>query len=132
MKNPRVTKKEAGLIKGALRRVFSRSDLRKAALDSTRLTYEYSDPNHKRVKKWSECFNCDMIVPTYTIDVDHTFPIVPVDKESFDLSPNELVDAMWCDPNNLRPFCKTCHTEKTQAENKLRRENRKKRKEANK
>lgn len=124
MKNSRITAKERGLLKGAIRRVFSRSDLRKQAVEENRVNY--SDPNRPRVKKWSVCHQCDKFIPTYLIEIDHRVPIIPVDKSLEDMSWDDLVDRIWCDSDNLNTLCKDCHKVKTKAENKERRAYKKK------
>ena len=118
MKNPRVTQKEKGLIKGALRRVFSRSDLRKAILEAS--IEMYSDPTRARVKKWSRCNACKLLHPTYTCEVDHISPVVKFDEKSVELDANTLVDRIWCEENNLQVLCSPCHDEKTAQESRER------------
>lgn len=118
--NDRVTKKERGLIKGALRRVFSRSELRKEAIDKASIIYV--DPTGKtRTKKWCECSICKKPTPQWKIDIDHVFPVVPINKASADMSADELVNGLWCSPNNLVAMCEACHNGKTKAENAERR-----------
>lgn len=118
MKNPRITQKEKGLIKGALRRVFSRSELRKKILEASIVMY--SDPTRLRVKKWSKCANCNLLHPTYQMEVDHKSPVVKFDEKSIDLDANTLVDRIWCEERNLQVLCDSCHNIKTAAERKLR------------
>lgn len=118
MKNPRISAKERGLLKGALRRVFSRSDLRKQALESSRI--EHIDASRPRVTKWSKCSSCQIPTPTYLLEIDHIQPIVPVDKSLESMDWNELVDKIWCEPENLKAVCKECHRSKTKSETKER------------
>lgn len=113
-----ITKKERGLIKGGIRRVFSRSELRKSVIDGSRRNY--TDGTRPRVKKWSECPNCDKFIPTYLMEVDHIMPIVPLDRSLEDMSWDEIVNRIWCDPGNLKAVCKDCHKVKTKAETKER------------
>ncbi len=113
-----ITNKEKGLLKGALRRVFSRSELRQRILAKSRI--EHSDITRPRVKNWSWCQECGHIVPTHTIDIDHINPVVPVNKKALDMTPNELVAAIWCDENNLQHLCSPCHDEKSSVERKQR------------
>lgn len=124
--NKNITKKELGLIKGALRRVFSRSDLRRAAILQARIG-DYHDPLRPRVTKWSKCYVCKRISPEYLMDCDHKEPIIPltetletlVEKFGWD----SMVNNIWCDISNLGAICKDCHTQKTKQENKVRRAN---------
>lgn len=124
--NPRITKKERGLIKGGIRRAFSRSELRQKAIAESRV--DHYDPTRPRVKKWSRCSKCQKLVPTYQVELDHKDPIIPVDKSFEDMSLDEVVDRTWCDERLLQPMCPECHELKTQAENKIRRENKKNKK----
>ena len=119
-KNPRITAKERGLIKGALRRVFSRSDLRKQALDASRVTH--TDPSRPRVTKWSKCPNCEKFIPTYLMEVDHLLPVIPIDSSVQEIALDVLIDNIWCISDNLVAICKDCHKLKSKAENKLRRQ----------
>lgn len=125
MRNPNMTVKERNLLKGAIRRVFSRSDLRRAVIASARVE-GYHDPNRPRVKKWSRCTACQQMSPEYLMDCDHIDPIVPINQALEDMSWDTVVDRAWCARNNLQPVCKPCHKEKTKAEGKLRREAKKK------
>lgn len=115
MKNPS-NKKEQGLIKGALRRVFSRSELRRKILDKS-LVKDYSDPSRKRVTRWSKCPECKKMTPTYLMEVDHIENLIPLDKTLQDMEWTEVVDRLWCDERNLKAICEVCHDRKTKAEN---------------
>ena len=119
MSNPRITLKERGLIKGALRRVFSRSELRKQALAKSLVTHH--DPKRKRVTKWSKCPVCEQFVPTYLLEVDHILPVIPVDSSLAEMAWDVLVDNIWCVVDNLVAICKDCHKAKTKFEQKARR-----------
>lgn len=117
--NPRITKKEQGLLKGAIRRVFSRSELRKFAILTSII--EYIDPKRPRVKKWSMCTECKQPTPTYLMQVDHIDPIIPISKSLDTMSWDDVIDRTWCEQKGLNPLCKPCHSKKTKEENKLRR-----------
>jgi 5-methylcytosine-specific restriction endonuclease McrA len=122
LKNPN-NPKERNLLKGAIRRLFSRSETRKAALAKSAV--DYSDNLRPRVKKWSQCPECLNFTPTYLMEVDHVFPIIAVHETLDVLSWDQVVDRIFCDPNNLRALCKGCHKIKTKAENAERRKYRK-------
>lgn len=111
--------KERNLVKGAIRRVFSRSDLRSAALLKTRI--EHSDPLRPRVTKWNWCTDCGLIEASYLFEIDHEIPIVPIEGSLEEMSWDAVVERVWCDLDNLKPKCTPCHSEKTKAENKERR-----------
>jgi 5-methylcytosine-specific restriction endonuclease McrA len=116
----RFSPKERNLFKGALRRLFSRSDLRRNALKKVILE-NYFDPNRPRAMRWGYCMECGLITPAYLLEVDHVEPIIRVDESLEDLTIETLVDRIWCNEDNLMPLCKPCHKEKTKAEAKLRR-----------
>ncbi len=119
MKNPRITHKEKGLIKGALRRVFSRSELRRAVIDAS--VVQHTDPSRKRVKTWCRCNMCKELHPKSYMECDHITPVVGFGEASVDLDANTLVDRLWCEENNLQAVCDACHDKKSKEENKMRR-----------
>lgn len=116
--------KERGLIKGAIRRVFSRSELRREVIALSRI--DYTDPERPRVTKWSRCSECLKPIPTYLLECDHIEPLVPLDKKLEDMTWDEVVERAWCDIANLRPVCKPCHKLKSKLENAERRRRNKK------
>ncbi len=118
MQNP-PNKKEKQLVKGAIRRVFSRSELRKLVMEQSKITY--TDPNRPRVKKWSKCPECKQLTPTYLMEVDHILPVVGLSEKLEDLSWDTLIDRVWCSIDNLKAICKVCHKIKSKAEQKERR-----------
>lgn len=118
MKKP-TNPKERNLIKGAIRRVFSRSDLRREALQ--RASIVHSDPLRPRVTKWVFCANCGVIFPSYLAQVDHILPLVPVNRTLNEMSWDEVVDRAWCDVDNLAVLDKDCHKLKSKEENQERR-----------
>lgn len=112
--------KERNLLKGAIRRVFSRSELRRKVLDASVIN-SYSDPTRPRVTKWCKCSGCGKMEPKYLMQVDHTEPLIPVNKSLEEMSWDEVINNTWCAEANLKPICKPCHKLKTKAENKERR-----------
>ena|ERR1700677_28804 len=126
MNNSRMTKKEMGLLKGAIRRVFSRSELRKKVLDTVKI--EHSDPDRPRVRKWSRCPECKQPTASYQMQLDHTIPVIYIGETLQDLSWNVLIDErIWCEESNLRPLCLTCHKLKSKLEGVQRRKAKKER-----
>lgn len=121
--NKRITPKERGLLKGAIRRVFSRSDIRRHVLEMAKIIHV--DPTRPRVKKWGKCEDCKLPTPLYLMQIDHREPIVPVDATLEDMSWDTVINRTWCDKNGLAPVCKNCHTVKTKQENAIRRKNKK-------
>lgn len=118
MKNPRITKKEQGLLKGALRRVFSRSELRNTVVNASLI--EHSDPKRPRVKKWCRCALCKLPEARSYVAVDHIAPVIPLHRSFEEMSLDEVVDRLWCLLDNLQVLCETCHDDKTAEERKLR------------
>lgn len=113
-------KKEQGLVKGALRRVFSRSELRKEVIEEA--TIKHHDPERPRVTKWVFCNECGLIFPKYLAQVDHVTPLIPLEQTLEELTWDEVIDRLWCDKSNLAVVDKDCHSIKSKEENKKRRE----------
>lgn len=122
--NPRITSKERGLLKGAIRRVFSRSDLRREAWN--RVIIEHSDEKRPRVKRWGYCQSCGEVVPAYTLKIDHIDPVIPTGQSFEEIGLDKTVDRMWCTVDNLQALCDTCHDSKTAIERKHRKRSNKK------
>ncbi len=120
-RNPRITAKERGLLKGAFRRVFGRSELRRKIIDNNIIT-GYSNPKRKQVKFWVKCAECGEPEAKSNVQVDHIEPVVPIDSSFDQMSLDELADRMWCKESLLQLLCKPCHKVKTKAENKERRQ----------
>lgn len=112
--------KERNLVKGAIRRVFSRSELRREVLAAAIMDLP-KDPNRPRVTKWALCSICRKIEAAYMMEVDHIHPVVPLDKSLEELSWDILIERLWCNPMDLQVVCKECHKAKSKAENKERR-----------
>lgn len=116
--NPRITPKDRGLIKGAMRRAFARSELHEAVI--TRITVDHSDPRNPRCKNWGYCELCGVVQPRWKIQVDHIQPVVPIDSHFEYMSLDEAANRMWCDPGNLQGICEPCHDVKTASEKEAR------------
>lgn len=110
--------KERNLVKGAIRRIFSRSELRKQALAKNLILHKSEE--RPRVSKWAFCDNCGIIEAAYAMEVDHKLPVVPVDTPFENMGWDEFIERLWCDIDNLQVLCETCHDVKSSAENKLR------------
>lgn len=120
MRNARITKKEQGLIKGCIRRVFGRSELRRSVIESFIVT-DYSDSKRKKVKYWIKCADCGEMEAKSNIQLDHLAPVIPLNRSFEEMTLDEVVDRQWCEASNLQPLCHTCHRKKTGLENKERR-----------
>jgi 5-methylcytosine-specific restriction endonuclease McrA len=125
-KNPRITDKDLNLIKGGLRRVFSRSELRRSVLNSAKI--DHWDGSRPRVRTWYKCELCGHRDNANNVQVDHIEPVVPLDRSLQNLDWEELINRLWCDPSNLQILCLTCHKEKSKIENKERRKLKKEKK----
>ena len=121
MNNPRITKRDRGLIKGALRRVFSRSELRNKVITASLV--EHSDPSRPRVKKWGLCAGCNKPEARSYLIVDHISPLIPIGSSFEEMSLDVVVDRLWCVENNLQVLCISCHDEKNKQERKARKKN---------
>lgn len=119
MKNPHLSNKDRNLIKGAIRRVFSRSELRRSILNSVKVPNHF-DPTRPRVKTWYKCSSCQSLHPQHSMQIDHVVPVVGINENASDMNLDTLVDRLWCDPSNLAALCVFCHRIKSAAENKLR------------
>jgi 5-methylcytosine-specific restriction endonuclease McrA len=122
LKKPDIAK-ERGLVKGAMRRIFSRSELRRKVLQKNSI--EHHDENRPRVKKWSWCQNCGQVFPQYLAQVDHREPLVPIGTRLEDMSWDTVVERLWCSESNLQVLCVQCHDEKSSVERKLRKASKK-------
>lgn len=123
MNNPRISVKELNLIKGAIRRVFSRSELRREAVKKAIVSH--SDPKRKRVKTWCKCPDCGKFEAISGMQVDHIIPLIEVSKTLTDYTWDDIVNRLWCDPQNLVAKCISCHKFKSLEENRQRRAHKK-------
>lgn len=112
MKN--CTPKDRNDIKGAIRRVFSRSELRNSIIDAA--IVEHSDPARPKVKKWCLCNVCKKPEAKSYMEVDHILPVIPVDSSFEALGADATIDRIWCEKNNLQAICPACHLLKTNEE----------------
>lgn len=120
--NPRMTKRELGLLKGAINRVFPRSELYRQAMDKLRTLTHYVDPKRPRVKTWKFCPTCNTPQAKSDFQVDHISPRVPIGQSFDQMTLDEYIDRTWCDLSNLQPCCKSCHKLKSKAEMKERKQ----------
>lgn len=112
--NPRLTAKDRGLIKGAVRRAFARSELYRQAVALHRVDHE--DAARPRVKKWYKCKACGQPECLGKMQLDHILPVVPLNKRFEDISLDELVERTWCDLSNLQLLDLICHAKKSMIE----------------
>lgn len=124
--NPRITKKDKELLKGAARRVFGRSELRKGLIDRA-IVKGYKDPKRKAVKFWVQCTECKKMEAKSNVQLDHRDPVIPVTSSLEEMEIAEVIDRIWCDESNLDILCLKCHRSKTKMENAERRRTKKER-----
>lgn len=106
-------------ILSAIKRCFSRSPIRREALNKAKHPTEKGPKGGVRYT----CKECGVNFSQQASQVDHIEPIVPVDMSARDMSWDEIVDRIYCDPENFQVLCRACHTVKSKAENKQRRKN---------
>lgn len=121
--NEGLTAKDRGLIKGAVRRAFARSELRRSVLADAKV--EHSDPTRPRVKTWYKCEECNGRFAQHQLEIDHVSPVVPVDKTLAEMSWDDLINRTWCDKMGLQVLCEECHDKKSADERKQRKEHKK-------
>lgn len=110
---------EFSAIFGALRRCWASHPRRKAILAAA----VHPDIVGPRGGKRIICQECGGDFGQGNIAVDHIEPVVPIGTDRRSMSWDEVVDRMMhCPDSNLQPICKDCHSIKTKAENKERRE----------
>lgn len=115
--NPRITNRDWGNIKGAMRRAFSRSELHKAVLE--RVTIEHSDPRNPRCTKWGYCELCGWVQPRWKLSVDHVEPVVALNSTFKDQGLDLTANRMWCELEKLQALCDPCHDQKTASEKEI-------------
>ncbi len=103
---------------GALRKCWRWTKERREVLNDSKVT--------GKVDKF-RCSECNKTRERKFVHVDHVFPVVDPLKgfEGFDT----YISRLYCDKTGLQILCSSCHSAKTKAENKLRRETKKKLKE---
>lgn len=105
---------EKNAIKGALRRLFTRStickEVRESAIHPTR--------KGPRGGKMYICKKCGGVYPAKSIQVDHIRPVIKPKETIHDLDYNTLVKRIFCSKRNLQVLCKDCHKTKTTKERK--------------
>lgn len=114
-------------IRSAIRRVFSRSPLAIETLEKARRERPwYKKDGTQAVKPRVEflCSSCNEWFMRKDIQVDHDVPVIDPVKgfEGWEI----FVERLFCDPNNLKTLCLSCHKNKTDEEKRVRAINRKK------
>jgi 5-methylcytosine-specific restriction endonuclease McrA len=126
--NPRITARDRNGLKGAIRRVFSRSELRKQVIEAS-IIPNHVDASRPRVKTWCRCTLCKTPTPKSYMVVDHITPVVKIGDSFEAMGADALINNIWCDPVNLQAICDDpCHLAKSKLEAKERREYKKRNK----
>jgi|ERR1700677_524869 len=105
------------VLRGAIRRAFSRSPLLKEILNESRREvprYKMDGTRYKVDSVQRQCQVCNEWVGASHIAVDHIIPVIPIDGTFVDW--NTFVDRVWCGCENLQRICDTCHQIKTNKE----------------
>jgi 5-methylcytosine-specific restriction endonuclease McrA len=108
---------EDAAIRGALRRVFSRSPVIREVLTRVRREIPRYNKDGSRAKKDAVqylCNVCNEYVGSTKIAVDHISPVVSVEDGFIDL--NTFRERLFCNASNLQVICDECHNAKTQEE----------------
>ncbi|RLG16538.1 hypothetical protein DRN69_00600 [Candidatus Pacearchaeota archaeon] len=108
-------------IKGALRRLFSRSPVKNEVLN------EAVHPTKKGIRGGKQyiCNICKNTFPLKDVQVDHKKPVIKASENINDIDYNTLVDRIFCKKSNLQVICKICHKKKSAKERRKRLKKRK-------
>ncbi len=130
-----LTPDERRALKGAIRRAFRQSPRMRDVLNKARVELPPAPKKDglpgKRNQVRFICALCKDLYPGKFVQVDHVDPAVPLGVKEEDMTPNDLVSGIFCDPSNLQVLCSTpikslpkgsrsCHAKKTNKENFIR------------
>lgn len=104
-------------IRGALRRVFSRSPIIREVMFKVRREVPKYNKDGSRAKKDAvqyRCNVCTTYVGSTKVAVDHITPVISVNDGFVDF--NTFIERLFCDVSNLQVICDTCHNLKTNSE----------------
>lgn len=113
---PKTWNQEAA-IRGALRRVFSRSPVIREVMFKVRREVPKYNKDGSRAKKNAvqyQCNVCTTFVGSTYASVDHIIPVVSVSDGFVDY--HTFISRLFCDISNLQVICDACHQIKTQTE----------------
>jgi 5-methylcytosine-specific restriction endonuclease McrA len=105
-------------IRGAIRRIFSRSPVKIEVLKKVRREVPRYNKDGSRSKKDAvqyQCAVCKNWVGSTKVEVDHIIPVIEVNEKGF-VDWNMFVDRLFCGPENLQVICDPCHDKKTHEE----------------
>ena len=108
---------EDGALRGAWRRLFSRSPVYKEVLMAGRREvprYNKDGSRHKVDSVQYSCQVCNQWVAAKFIEVDHIIPVIDIDDVSGKVKDwNVYKKRLFCEKNNLQRICDPCHDIKT-------------------
>jgi hypothetical protein len=116
-KKPKVFNQNAA-IRGAIRRIFSRSPVKIEVLKKIRREVPRYRKDGSRAKRDSVQYQCNVCkewVGSTKVDVDHLEPVIEVNEQGF-VDWNTFVERLFCGPENLQVICDLCHDKKTHEE----------------
>jgi 5-methylcytosine-specific restriction endonuclease McrA len=109
--------KDFNSIVSALKRAFSRSTVRYEVLMESKCPRKKGPKGGARYR----CISCRDDFDLRGVQVDHIEPVIPVTIKAKDMTWDEIVARLYCEPANLQVLCKKCHKKKSQSENRRRR-----------
>lgn len=106
------------VIRGAIRRVFSRSPVKIDVLMKVRREVPRILKDGSRGKKdcvQYQCNVCKNWIGSTKVEVDHVAPVIELNEKGF-VDWNLFVERLFCGPENLQVICDFCHDKKTHEE----------------
>lgn len=113
----------------ALRRAFSRGKVCKEFLKDSRIEverYKFSGEKAKKPNVRYKCAHCEKLFSSQYIQKDHREPVIPVQIPAKHMNIGIICRRLFVKKESLQILCKPCHKLKSDKENILRREWRKK------
>jgi len=106
--------RERNKLLGAVKRVFSRSQLRKDVMEKAL--------SKKRGPRGGKMYTCSACKKPYSkVQVDHKDPVIPIGQAFKDMSWDLVIEQrLYCTPKNLQVLCTDCHKLKSKQEAKER------------
>jgi 5-methylcytosine-specific restriction endonuclease McrA len=107
------------------KRAFIRSDFVKSFLAKNRIeknTINKDGTISKSIRVSYKCANCNSEFSREDVQIDHIFPIIPVQIPASQMRWDDIFARIFCEENNLQILCKEHHKEKSENENKQRKE----------
>ena len=116
-------------LRGAWRRVFSRSPIVREVLQDARREVPKYNKDGTRAKRDSvqyKCYVCSEWVGSTGVQVDHIVPVInpEIGFETWEIYEKRL----FCGKDNLGVICEACHKAKTDSEKAIAKERRKREK----